>query len=193
MEIFDYSSDMKDPLRGDMLISDPFLSDPNFLRTAILLCEHNEEGTLGFVLNKPADLKLHDVLDDVESSDIDLFIGGPVQQDTLHFIHRRGDMIDGGIQVREGLYWGGDFDQLLFLLREKLIDGDDLKLFMGYSGWSPGQLMDEMQMNSWIISRNVSIQQVFDTNARQLWKDVLSKMGGKFKAISNFPVDPRLN
>ncbi len=193
MEFFDYTGKNIVPSKGDILISDPFLADPNFARTVIILCEHNEEGTFGFVLNKSAGIKLSDVIDDIGDTDLDVYIGGPVQQDTLHFIHRKGELLEGSIEVRDGLFWGGDFDQLLFLLKEKIVKTEDFKFFIGYSGWSEGQLMDEIELNSWIISRNVSLHQVFDTDVRQLWKDVLHNMGGKFKVISNFPVDPRLN
>jgi putative transcriptional regulator len=193
MEFFDYTDKNIEPRKGDILISDPFLADPNFVRTVILLCEHNDEGTFGFVLNKSAKIKLDDIIEDVEGTDLDVYIGGPVQQDTLHFIHRKGELLEGSMEVREGLFWGGDFDQLQFLLKEKIVSAEDFKFFIGYSGWSEGQLMDEMKLNSWIISRNVSLQQVFDTDERRLWKEVLHNMGGKFKMISNFPVDPRLN
>jgi len=193
MEFFDFSDKDIIPKKGDVLISEPFQADPNFMRTVIILCEHNDDGSIGFVLNKPAALKLKDIITEFKGIDQEVFIGGPVQQDTLHFIHRKGSLMEGSAKIAEGLYWGGNFDELTFLLKDKLVNSQDFKFFVGYSGWAPGQLMEEIEMNSWVISRNVNIGQVFDTDATMLWKEVLENLGGKFKVISNYPVDPRLN
>jgi putative transcriptional regulator len=193
MEFFDFNDKDIEPKSGDLLISEPFLADPNFMRTVILLCEHNDQGSIGFILNKPSSMTLEDVVKDFKGVEQEIFIGGPVQQDTLHFIHRKGELIAESTKLAEGLYWGGNFDELSFLLKDKLINSRDFKFFIGYSGWAPGQLINEIEMKSWIISRNVSIEQVFDTDANVLWKEVLKKLGGKYKVMSNYPVDPRLN
>lgn len=193
MELFNYSENKSEPQKGDLLISEPFLNDPNFVRTVILLCEHNQDGTLGFVLNKPASVVLSQLLQDVENREDNVYIGGPVQQNTLQFIHRQPDLIEGGIEINPGLFWGGNFDQMLTMLDSNLIDEKDIKFFVGYSGWAQGQLRAELELNSWIIYRNVGVNQVFDTNVDTLWKEVLNAMGGKYRIISNFPADPRLN
>jgi putative transcriptional regulator len=193
MELFDYSGSKIDPKKGDLLLSEPFLPDPNFARTVILLCEHNDEGSIGFVLNKPADVHLGELLDNASSRDDSVFVGGPVQQNALQFIHKNADLIVGGADIAEGLYWGGNFEQLITLLESDIIQKDEIKFFVGYSGWAAGQLKSELEMNSWIVYRNVSVEQVFDTSVESLWKEVLNSMGGKYKVISNFPEDPRLN
>lgn len=193
MELFDYTDKNLIPQKGDLLISEPFLADPNFIRTVILLCEHNEEGSFGFIINKPSGVLLGEAVQEFHDSKFEVFVGGPVQQDTLHFIHRQGEAIEGSVKIRDGLYWGGDFEQLKFLVNEQIIQEKDFKFFVGYSGWAEGQLMEEMNLKSWIISRNVNIEQVFDTDTESLWQEVLHTMGGKYKVISNFPVDPRLN
>lgn len=193
MELFNYTSDKTEPKKGDLLISEPFLADPNFARTVILLCEHNEEGSLGFVLNKPAKVKLSDLITELPQRQDDIFIGGPVQQNTLQFIHRNAGVIDDGSEVTKGLYWGGNFEQTLAMIESNLIKASDIKFFVGYSGWASGQLKGELELNSWIISRNVNTEQIFDLDVNTLWKEVLKKMGGKYKIVSNFPVDPRLN
>lgn len=193
MELFNYSNSKIEPRKGDLLISEPFLIDPNFVRTVILLCEHNEDGTLGFVLNKPAQIVLNELIEEAGSRDDKIFIGGPVQQNTLQYMHRLGGLIEGGIEIAKDLFWGGNFDQIMALLDGELIKKEDIKFFVGYSGWAPGQLKDELELNSWIIYRNVSVKQIFDLSVDSLWKEVLNNMGGKYKIISNFPVDPRLN
>jgi len=193
MELFNYSYDKVEPQKGDLLISEPFLADPNFARTVILLCEHNEEGSFGFVLNKPAQVKLNELLDEAGNREDSIYIGGPVQQNTLQFIHKNDGLIEGGIEVKEGIFWGGNFEQMLAMMEGELIHAEDIKFFVGYSGWAAGQLKDELKVNSWIISRDVNIEQVFHTDVESLWKEVLNTMGGKYKIVANFPVDPRLN
>jgi len=193
MELFNYSFDKIEPRKGDLLISEPFLTDPNFSRTVILLCEHNEEGSFGFVLNKPAKIKLNELIEGVGDRDDYIYIGGPVQQNTLQFIHKNDRLIEGGSEVQDGIFWGGDFEQMLAMMDSKLIIPEDIKFFIGYSGWAAGQLRSELEVNSWIISRNVKIEQIFNTDVETLWKEVLNTMGGKFKVVANFPVDPRLN
>lgn len=193
MELFNYSFDKIEPRKGDLLISEPFLTDPNFSRTVILLCEHNDEGSFGFVLNKPAKIKLNELIEGVADREDYIYIGGPVQQNTLQFIHKNDRLIEGGSEVQDGIFWGGNFEQMLAMMDSKLIAPEDIKFFVGYSGWAAGQLKSELEVNSWIISRNVKIEQIFNTDVETLWKEVLNTMGGKFKIVANFPVDPRLN
>lgn len=193
MKLFNYSYDKIEPQKGDLLISEPFLADPNFARTVILLCEHNEQGSFGFVLNKPANITLDKLIDGVGDRKDRIYLGGPVQQNTLQFIHLNDRLIDGGVMVRDGLTWGGNFEQMLTMMESNLIDAADIKFFVGYSGWESGQLKSELEINSWIISRNVNVRQIFDTDVLSLWKEVLNEMGGKYKIVANFPADPRLN
>ncbi len=193
MELFNYTHGEMEPQKGDLLISEPFLPDPNFTRTVILLCEHNDDGSFGFVLNKPANVSLSQLMENVENRTDEVYIGGPVQQNMLQFIHRNHIMIDGGLEVRTGVYWGGNFEQMWAVLERDQLPMDAIKFFVGYSGWSSGQLKSELELNSWIVCRNVHEEQIFDTNVESLWKEVLNTMGGKYRIISNFPSDPRLN
>lgn len=193
MELFNYKQGELEPQKGDLLISEPFLPDPNFTRTVILLCEHNSEGSFGFVLNKQANVVISQLLENISTRQDEIFIGGPVQQNMLQFIHRNEALIDGGVEIRPGIYWGGNFDQMITVLESDILPMDEIRFFVGYSGWGSGQLENELELNSWIICRNAQIEQIFDTNVDSLWKEILNAMGGKYRIISNFPVDPRLN
>ena len=190
----DYFSTDKliEPERGDLLISEPYLPDPNFERTVIYLCEHDDNGTFGFVLNRLAHVKLSDVVDEVSYTS-DLFVGGPVQQDTLHYIHRNPDLADSSKMVSNDIYWGGDYDQLLGMLNTKSISQEEIRFFIGYSGWAPDQLMDEMKAKSWIVLKGATSEMVFDWDNQDLWKACLKTMGGKYRLMSNYPKDPRMN
>ncbi|MCG8319755.1 MAG: YqgE/AlgH family protein [Cytophagales bacterium] len=182
-----------EPKKGDLLISEPFLPDPNFERTVIIICQHSEEGSFGFVLNKPSVMKFDEVMEDIVDFRETLYVGGPVQQDTLHFIHRAGDLIEGGVEISKNLYWGGNFETLKILIENKQINPNDFKFFLGYSGWGSGQLLDEIKTDSWIISPRATHEKIFDYKPEKLWRDILKEMGGRFRMFSNYPDDPRLN
>lgn len=115
-----------------------------------------------------------------------------MQQDTLHFLHRS-EILQGGTEIVEGLYWGGDFDQLMSMIDTRQIDPADFKFFVGYSGWGSGQLEEELSINSWIVARQATPDLVFDEKEDVLWKTVLKRLGGRFSVYSNYPIDPRLN
>lgn len=191
MEFFKYKNKIA-PSKGKILVSEPYLPDPNFERSIVLLCEHNEMGSFGFVLNKPSLAMLGDVMEGLEQFNATVFVGGPVQQDTLHYLHRCGDL-SGAIQITDDVYWGGDFDNLKFLINTEQINASDIKFFLGYSGWSEGQLDEELAADSWIVSDKFDSSLVFETDPKQMWKRSLESMGGRFSIYSNYPVDPRMN
>ncbi|MBX9850582.1 MAG: YqgE/AlgH family protein [Cytophagaceae bacterium] len=178
--------------RGSILISEPYLGDDNFERSVVLICEHNEEGTVGFVLNRPANLTLDAVVPDISECAEILFVGGPVQQDSLHFIYRNNEYVSGSIKINEQMFWGGSYDEMIDKINNKLLRLSDFRFFLGYSGWSPGQLEQEMEQNSWIVAEAGQID-LFGTDPNDLWRVLLKDMGGKYKMYSNYPIDPRLN
>lgn len=173
-------------------MSEPFLTDQNFRRAVVLLTEHNDDGSIGFVLNQPTKINLNDVLEDFPKIDCKIFIGGPVQQETLHFIHSIEELKQESIPIAPGIYWGGNFDKLKELIRAQQVESDQIRFFLGYSGWAPQQLEQEMKLRSWILSP-VSKKHAFSLDSDRLWKNILATMGKKHKMISNFPEDPSLN
>ncbi|MER2998414.1 YqgE/AlgH family protein [Pontibacter populi] len=181
------------PQSGSILISEPYQGDPNFERSVVLLCNHNEaEGTFGLVLNKLSDMKLSDVVDIYNDAfDVTLGIGGPVQFNTLHYLHRLPDLPQA-VKLGEDLYWGGDFEMLRTMIGSGLVTSADVRFFLGYSGWTAGQLQEEIDKNVWIVNNN-AVNKLFNLEADTLWRSILRQMGGKYKVLSNYPVDPRLN
>ena len=179
--------------QGRVLISEPFLNDTYFKRSVVLLTEHSEEGSVGFVLNKPVDLSVNDVLADFPEVDTDISIGGPVNTNTIHYIHTVGEKIPNSVKVLENLYWGGDFDALKDLLVKGVIQSSQIRFFLGYAGWSPRQLEGELSENAWLVSEMKSehIMQGSDDN---LWKNILEKSGDKkYRTWVNFPENPSMN
>jgi len=191
MDFFNYNTKLS-LQTGRLLISEPFLPDPNFERTIVLICENNDKGTLGFVLNNPSTVKAKDVMDSLSNYHSPLLIGGPVQQNTLHYIHRKTHLKDA-VEVGNGVFWSGNFEQLVSELETGKINEKDIKFFFGYSGWERGQLEAELELNSWIVSDMASKDLIFDTKPELMWKNTLAKMGGRFLMYSKYPLDPRLN
>lgn len=178
--------------KGTLLIAEPFMWDPNFKRTVTLICDNDESnGTFGFVLNRPMDMKLHEAVHGIKGFNAALYYGGPVEIDTLHYIHRLKDL-DSAIEIIEGVYWGGNFEALKIIINSGSVKPEDFRFFLGYSGWEPGQLENEMKDQSWIL-HNVTAKHLFGTNATELWKTVLQEKGGEYAQMINFPEDPSYN
>jgi putative transcriptional regulator len=182
---------------GSLLISQPFLGDPNFERSVVLICADNpEEGSFGLVINRVTNLTLNDVLelplgDLSPAAGLPLYLGGPVQPDTLHYLHRRAD-VPGATDLGQDVYWGGDFEILLGLLLSGDVGPDEVRLFAGYSGWTEGQLAGELQEQVW-ITHPASAGKVFTLATDAFWRDILREKGGRYKVLSNYPIDPSLN
>lgn len=181
------------PQTGTLLISEPFMADPNFKRTVVLITENNAEGTVGYVLNQKSDFLLKDIIADCWDANMQVFVGGPVANDTLHFVHKVPEKITGGIDLGNGLYWGGDFEGLKEQINNYKIKDEEIKFFIGYSGWSKDQLTDELELNVWIVSDKFNPDMVLDDSEADIWKEAVLNMGIKYAHITNFPQDPTLN
>jgi putative transcriptional regulator len=181
------------PAAGRLLISEPFMMDPNFKRSVILITEFSEAGAMGFVLNHTSDLLLGDIIPEISYSELPLFKGGPVGSDTLHFIHRCPDKIDGGIEIGEGIYWGGDFEQVQELVNTYQLTDKEIRFFVGYSGWTDGQLEIELEEDTWIVANNFNPDILFTHSEETLWKEVVIGLGQRYAHIANFPENPAMN
>jgi len=181
------------PSTGKLLISEPFLNDPNFKRSVVLMADHGQEGTLGFILNQPSQLLLKDLVPDLWQADYPIFIGGPVEVDTVHFIHRCYDKLNSGEEIAKGIYWGGNFETLKILVNNNSIAANEVKFFLGYSGWNETQLKEEIEENTWIVSDKYHQDLIFSHNEEELWREVIINLGNKYAHVSNFPSDPSLN
>lgn len=180
------------PQVSSLLVSEPFMLDPNFKRSVVLLTEY-DESVMGFILNQMSSLQLQDVLPDMPDCDFPVYIGGPVGSDTLHFIHRCYDKMNSGVEVTENVFWGGNFETLKALIQNKLIDKTEVKFFIGYSGWDSEQLKDELKQNSWLVHNRYNSELLFVEDEENLWKEVVVSMGQKFAHIANFPENPMWN
>mgnify|MGYP000337583622 CR=1 FL=1 len=176
---------------GLLLIAQPLLQDPHFRRTVVLLCEHGAQGSYGLVINRPLPVTLREAAPEYFAADLPLFYGGPVQPNTLHYVHRYGAYIPDAHLLVEGVYWGGSLQAVQELLREGA-DPDGFRFCIGYAGWSPGQLEGECARNDWIVMP-AEARFVFDTEPERLWRTLLHELGGEYRLMANFPEHPSLN
>ena len=177
---------------GTLLIADPFLKDPNFTRTVVFLCDHQAEGSIGFVLNRKHKKHIGEMISDLEMCDFPVYYGGPVQVDTLHFLHQCPQLIEGGVEIQRGIFWGGNFDQVAALLKNNELDMHQIRFYLGYSGWGEEQLASELNEKTWLVTAG-STNLVFHRNISLIWQDALKQLGGKYEQLINYPIDPQLN
>lgn len=178
---------------GSILIAEPFMLESNFKRSVVLITDHSdEEGTVGFILNKPLSVKITDLVEDLPEMDAPAYYGGPVSTNTIHYIHNVGLMLDGSTEIGTGVYWGGEFEKLKFLITHELIKPENIRFFVGYSGWSPGQLTEELETGSWITSE-MHANYLFKSKPSRLWNQVLHHKGDVFGVLAQLPELPNLN
>ena len=194
MNIFQIEPSQQLPRTGSLLIASPFLNDFYFARSVVLVAEHNEEGSMGILINKSFNslMSLGDVVPELNSlPPIPLYKGGPIGRDTLFYLHTL-DFLDQALPIGNGLYLNGDFEQLKKYLLSGGPIGGHIRFFMGYAGWTKGQLMQEIEDNTWIVS-NDSQTDLLYMYLRDLWRETLQDMGGKYAVWSRYPQYPIMN
>ena len=178
--------------KGRLLIAEPsILNDDSFNRSIILLTEHSNRSSVGFILNKPLDYVLNDLMPEIPC-DFTIYQGGPVEQDNLYFVHRVPQLLTDSIKVAEDIYWGGNFNQLKDLLSDNLLKSTDIRFFLGYSGWTANQLETELETQSWFVTEN-DYDNIFSVKEKTIWKNKLLQKGGKYKIWANAPSDIQMN
>lgn len=181
------------PKKGHLLIAEPsIIGDVSFNRSVVLLAEHNREGSIGFILNKPLEFRLNELIPEIKKS-FRVYNGGPVEQDNLYFIHRVPELVENSIEISNGIYWGGDFQQIIELINENAIKEGDIRFFLGYSGWENTQLERELSSNSWVVSENKYKSNIIQKSAMHFWKEKMLELGGEYLIWSNAPENPNLN
>ncbi len=180
------------PARGRLLVSEPYLPDPYFRRTVVLLCDHNEEGSFGFVLNRHMDLGVNDLMENMPPIGSQVGIGGPVQSSNLYYLHTLGKRIEGSQEVVDGVFMGGEYEQLRGVLAADERLTRHVRFFVGYSGWTTGQLDKEISEKSWLVTPG-NKKMIMDLRSEKLWAGTLRGMGRPYAPLANFPDDPTLN
>lgn len=177
---------------GTVLLAEPFMMDSNFKRTAVLLVDHGEDGSVGFILNREVDMRVDELIDEFPEFNAQVYFGGPVGTDTIHYLHAKGDLLEGSDEVSPGIYWGGDFEKLKFLIGAGLITPRDIRFFVGYSGWSEDQLEEELKIGSWVTA-NMDANYLFNSTPNTLWNQVMDNKGSTFSVIAGMEDGPSYN
>ncbi|MGD1945465.1 MAG: YqgE/AlgH family protein [Croceivirga sp.] len=179
--------------KGKLLIAEPALTgDVSFNRSVVLLAEHNDEGAVGFILNKPLEYDISDLVSEIKVP-LKVFNGGPVEQDNLYFIHKVPHLIEESIEISDGIYWGGDFEKIIELVNNSIITENDIRFFLGYSGWASLQLDQELTSKSWVVVKNEYQSDIIQKSTTAFWKEKMIELGGEYLIWSNSPENPILN
>ena len=191
-KILDFKPTGLEIAKGKLLLSEPFLKDYFFKRSVIMMLDHDEFGSMGMIINRETEYFISDLVDDFPNFDSRVFLGGPVQTENIFILHRKGDLITGSQEVMPGLYWGGDFEQIKEMIKLGVLKNTDLRFYLGYSGWSKGQLDGELKENSWIVAESKN-EYLFANQPKDLWGNILELYGNDYEMWLNFPVDPQEN
>jgi len=192
LDFFAILPEDKIPEKGKILISEPFLPDTFFNRSIVYLTDHTVQGSVGFILNKKIDMKISSAITGFNGWDEDLNVGGPVAPDTLHYLHNLGDLIPKSVLIKDNISWGGDIDIIRRLIKTNKIKNSQIRFFLGYSGWSAGQLERELKENSWVIAK-VKSEIIMNNRGDDTWKRVLRSLKNKYRMWADFPDSPEMN
>jgi putative transcriptional regulator len=169
---------------GKLLIAEPFMSDRNFKRSVVLLTEHTPERSIGYIINKMLDIEPRMIFEEFPDFKVPIFYGGPCNTDSIHFIHNVGELLDGSVRLSSGVYHGGDWQQLKFLIESKLIEPKHIRFFAGCSGWDEKLLKNEIKEGDWIVS-DMHANYLFNVQPPTLWRTILQHKGNAFSIIAD--------
>lgn len=179
------------PEKGQILLSEPFLEDDFFKRSVILLAEDGQQGSMGFILNKPVGYRVHEVLNDFPEFDSEVYLGGPVENQSLFFIHTVPQLIGSAFEIAGGIHFGGNFEKLKEMVGLAMIQPEQIRFFAGYSGWDAGQLRHELEEQAWLIFDRPG--KLMEMKPDDLWGALLRTTRNEKAIWSNFPDNPELN
>lgn len=191
--LFQIHSNTRHPKAGNLLLSEPTMNDFHFGRSAVLLIDHNEsEGSFGIIMNKALNVQLNEVVDTFHDFEAPVYLGGPVADNQIFFMHTLGDLLPDTFEFMDGLYWGGDTETLNTLISTGIATPDNVRFFIGYAGWSAGQLVQELEHNSWVVCKT-DAKTLLSTPVDQLWSHYVDRMGKEYEIWKRFPKNPEDN
>lgn len=182
-----------EPAKGKLLLSDPFMDEEFFRRSVVFICDYNEEGSFGFIVNNYLPLNLRELGPNFPDIVAQLTIGGPIDNDNLYFIHTLGNQIEEALPITDKIYLGGNFEQLTKIIEQNPETLKQVRFFIGYSGWSKAQLEDEIKENNWVVINLPSVDELFKDKAKHTWNSYMQRLGGKFKIYASSPLNPSNN
>ncbi len=181
------------PIRGRLLLAEPFMPEEVFSRSIIYLCKHDAEGSFGFVLNKTVPWSISDILPDFPLMEMEIHEGGPVCSEQLYYLHTKGELFSTCELLENGLFMGGAYKELLENVKIDAIASKDIRFFVGYSGWSKGQLEQEIKDKSWLVVDKLDINEIMNCKNEEDWKQIMKRQGSVHKKMTDFPKNPTNN
>lgn len=185
-------SDKKQVKAGKILIADPYLQDGEFTRSVILMNSYSKTGAVGFILNRPTTILVHEAFNDFPTFNVPIYYGGPVDKNILFYVHTLGEIIPDSELIAGTTYFGGNFQVLKKLIQEEKIKPNQIQFFLGYAGWSPNQLEDEISDGTWLIG-NFKSSYLFHKNYNEVWRKSLADNSKQNAFYGKFPYTPSLN
>ncbi|MBD5283868.1 MAG: YqgE/AlgH family protein [Bacteroides sp.] len=182
--------------RGDLLLANPFLKQPDFYRSAVLILEKDANGGfLGLTLNKPTRLLMQDLFDlPEEALDVEVYSGGPVDENRLFMLHRLGsEKVEGSIEIANGIFVGGQLTDIARAVTGGAALTGDMRFFIGYAGWAKGQLEDEIEGNFWAISRDYDPALLLTGSGPDYWREEVTNLGDRYRSWLMIPENPSDN
>jgi putative transcriptional regulator len=190
--MYEIKSNAISPATGRVLISEPLLQDFYFRRSAILLVDHDKDGSFGVIINKPIKFNISEVMPDLGDFDAPLYIGGPVEAKNVFFIHTHGDLIEGSSHIGDNLFWGGRITNVVDNILAGNITPDSIRFFLGYSGWGANQLENELKKNSWAVTIP-KLNELIKIKSDLIWPGLVKQLGEEYNFWTHLPSDPQLN
>lgn len=184
------------PQVGRVLVAEPFLLDNYYKRAVILIGNYDDEnGTIGFIVNKPTDLSINDALIDFPEFDAPVYFGGPKKTEEIHYMHTLGNKIEGAKKIAPGIFWGGNLEILKLMIETKQVQQHQVRFFAGFSGWKRADLDREIKNNQWLIpDTKLQIKDLtFAMDPENIWGRVLKSVDCEYATLANFPEDPSPN
>jgi putative transcriptional regulator len=179
------------PKAGALLVSEPFNPEPKFKRSVVLISQHDQRGSIGFILNKPTDLTVNQVLEDFPEFDARVYWGGNQRLDSVYYIHTI-PHLKGALPIANGIYWGGDYEQLKVMVESKVVTPQQIKFVAGYASWEGKLLEKEIKNNNWWVTE-ADEQSTLLEAPDVLWGKVLQRTGHVYGILNDFPEDPGQN
>ena len=193
-DIFHLDDLQPEPQRGALLIAKPTVDDTCFSRAAIITVNHSKRGSMGLIINKPSGLTLNEAIDGLlTDEDIPLYLGGPVNTELLFYIHTLGDIITGAKPIGNGMFVGGSYDAMKRYINSGAPVNGNVKFMLGYSGWAASQLSAEIGMHDWAVSYDVDSALVLSNHHEDIWQQLVTRLGERYKMWKNWPSDLSMN
>lgn len=193
-DIFHLDDLQPEPQRGALLIAKPTVDDTCFSRAAIITVNHSKRGSMGLIINKPSGLTLNEAIDGLlTDEDILLYLGGPVNTELLFYIHTLGDIITGAKPIGNGMFVGGSYDAMKRYINSGAPVNGNVKFMLGYSGWAASQLNAEIGMHDWAVSFDVDTALVLSNHHEDIWQQLVTRLGERYKMWKNWPSDLSMN